>query len=92
MKTLLAASAAIMMTATAAWSVDDRYGNRLNVPHSEWLGPSEMAEKLTSQGYKVHKIESDDGAYEVDATDKNGVYMEVHVHPTTGEILPGYDD
>lgn len=51
-----------------------------------------MAEKLASQGYKVHKIEADNGAYEVDMTDRNGVLMEVYVHPATGDVLPGYDD
>ena len=48
--------------------------------------------ELGAQGYKVSKIESEDGAYEVEMTDKDGVRIETHVHPATGELLPGYDD
>ena len=44
------------------------------------------------KGYKVIDIEIDDGAYEVELTDKNGVRVEGHVHPETGELLLGYDD
>jgi uncharacterized membrane protein YkoI len=40
----------------------------------------------------VREIETDDGAYEVDVVDKDGVRMELHVHPATGELLRGYDD
>lgn len=92
MKTFLIASALGALCATSALAADDWSGNRLNVPRDQWLAPSQMAEKLAAQGYKVHKIESEDGTYEVDLTDKNGVLIEAHVHPATGEILPGYDD
>ena len=50
--------------------------NRLNVPRGEWLSPTQIAEKLGAQGYKVIEIEADDGAYEVEMTDKNGVRIE----------------
>ena len=92
MKTFLIASVLAAMCATTAMASDDRSSNRLNVPPDQWVSPSQMAEKLASQGYKVHKIETDDGAYEVDMTDKNGVLIEAHVHPVTGDLLPGYDD
>ena len=88
MKAPLFAAAALtfaMLTPASA-------GDRLNVPADQWLSPSQLTEKLTAQGYKVHKIETDDGTYEVDLTDKNGVLIEAHVHPATGEILVGYDD
>lgn len=67
-------------------------GKRLNVPRDQWMSPSEIADKLTSQGYEVFEIETDDGAYEVDLVDKNGTRIEAHVHPATGEMLVGYDD
>ena len=84
---LLAAAALSIAMLTPAFA-----GDRLNVPADQWLSPSALTDKLTSQGYKVHKIETDDGAYEVDMTDKNGVLIEADVHPATGDILPGYDD
>lgn len=92
MKTILMAGAFAAILAAPALAGDDMVNGRLNVPSSEWKSPSAIGEILATQGYKVHKIESDDGAYEVDMTDKNGVLVEVHVHPSTGDILAGYDD
>jgi hypothetical protein len=62
------------------------------VPQDQWLSPSEIIDKLSQQGYRVTEIESDDGAYEVEMIDKNGTKIDTHVHPVTGELLPGYDD
>lgn len=92
MKTILTAGALAAILAAPAFASDHMVNGRLNVPSSEWKSPSAIGEILATQGYKVHKIESDDGAYEVDMTDKNGVLIEVHVHPSTGDILAGYDD
>jgi hypothetical protein len=77
---------------TASFAIDDMFKSRLNVPADQWLSPSEVAEKLASQGYKVLEIEADDGAYEVEMLDKNGVKIDTHVHPATAELLPGHDD
>jgi hypothetical protein len=78
----------------AALAVDDDWvkGNRLNVPKDQWLSAGQISEKLAAQGYKVHEIEVDDGAYEVELIDKNGTRVDAHVHPATAEILVGYDD
>lgn len=88
---ILAALAGAAATATPAFANDWR-STRLDVPRAEWLSPTQIGEKLTGQGYKVHKIESDDGAYEVEMTDKAGMRIDAHVHPATGELLVGYDD
>jgi hypothetical protein len=77
---------------TASFAIDDMFKARLNVPADQWLPASQVAEKLASQGYKVLEIEADDGAYEVEMLDKNGVKIDTHVHPATAELLPGYDD
>jgi hypothetical protein len=92
--TLIASAIALSLFAVQpAAAVDDVFSfNRLNVPRDQWLPPSKIAEKLGEQGYKVYEIEADDGAYEVEMVDKNGVRIETHVHPATGELLPGYDD
>ena len=82
-----------MLVAAPALAADDwASGNRLDVPQGEWLSPSQISEKLSAQGYKVHEIEADDGAYEVEMIDKNGTRIDTHVHPATAELLPGYDD
>jgi len=80
-----------MLVVAPALAADWAGGKRLNVPRDQWLSPSEIADKLSSQGYEVYEIETDDGAYEVEMA-KNGTKMEVHVHPATGEVLVGYDD
>jgi Peptidase propeptide and YPEB domain len=85
--------AAVSLTAVQpAVALDDLSERRLNVPRDQWLSPTQIGEKLSAKGYKVYEIETDDGAYEVEMTDKNGVRMEAHIHPATGEILVGYDD
>jgi hypothetical protein len=83
----------LLFAATPALALDDWLkGNHLNVPRDQWLSPTEVIDKLTAQGYQVREIEADDGAYEVEMTDKNGARIEIHVHPATAELLPGYDD
>jgi hypothetical protein len=89
----LALAGLIVAAAGPAIALDDWVGgNRLNVPADQWKSASEIASKLSAEGYKVIEIESDDGAYEVEMTDKNGVRVDTHVHPATGELLTGYDD
>jgi hypothetical protein len=89
--TIVALSLAVAVP-TAAFAIDDMFKSRLNVPADQWLSPSAVTDKLTQQGYKVLEIKSDDGAYEVEMLDKNGVKVDTHVHPATAELLPGYDD
>ena len=90
---ILSAFGLSMLAAAPALGADDSAsGNRLNVPQGEWLSPAQISEKLSAQGYKVHEIEADDGAYEVEMIDKNGTRIDTHVHPATAALLPGYDD
>jgi hypothetical protein len=77
---------------TVSFAIDDMFKSRLNVPADQWLPASQVAEKLAAQGYKVLEIEADDGAYEVEMLDQNGVKIDTHVHPATAEFLTGYDD
>lgn len=84
-------AAAALGLGTAAMATDDN-AKRLNVPAAEWKSEAEIKDQLVSAGYRVREIETDDGAYEVDVVDKDGVRMELHVHPATGELLRGYDD
>jgi hypothetical protein len=89
--TAFAAAALGLGFGTGAMATDDN-AKRLNVPAAEWKSAAEIKDQLVSAGYRVREIETDDGAYEVDVVDKDGVRMELHVHPATGELLRGYDD
>jgi uncharacterized membrane protein YkoI len=48
---------------------------------------SAVARKLEGQGYTVRGIERDDGAYEVEVTDADGMRLEAYLDPRTGEVL-----
>ncbi|WP_072395867.1 PepSY domain-containing protein [Hyphomicrobium sp. CS1GBMeth3] len=87
MKKLLAATALSLAVATPALACDD-YGP-LNVPRDQWLSIPDVIKKLEGQGYKIHEIEVDDGAYEFEGTTDGGVRVEACAHPATGEILKG---
>ena len=93
MRTKLILSAVLLSVAigipAAVLAGDDNYrSNRLNLPQDKWLSPTQITEKLDQKGYKVTEIEVDDGSYEVEMTDKNGVRVDAHVHPETGELAP----
>jgi len=67
---------------------DDRLGLRVDAPRAEWMSIGDVAAKIESMGYTVREIEVDDGVYEVEGFDANGLKVEAYVHPVTGEILP----
>jgi len=66
-------------------SSDDRSG--VSVPRDQWMSVSQISAKLEAMGYDIREIEIEDGVYEVEAVDKNGMRVEAYVHPATGEIL-----
>ena len=57
------------------------------VPAEDWMPASAVARKLEGQGYTVRGIERDDGAYEVEVTDADGMRLEADLDPRTGEVL-----
>lgn len=87
MKKILAVTILSLGLAAPAVADDDDYVGILNVPRDQWLTTSDVVGKLESQGYKVHEIEADDGAFEFEATNSTGQRVEGHAHPATGEIL-----
>ena len=50
-----------------------------------WLGKELVREDLTSKGFEVRKIETENGCYEVYAL-KDGKRLEVFVNPQTGDV------
>lgn len=77
---------------TGPFAINDLLKMRLNVPADRWLSPGQIAEKPSEKGYKIVEIVSDDGAYEVEMIDKNGIHIGAHVPPEPTEMLYGYDD
>ena len=62
--------------------------SRLNVPADQRLPPLEIADKLSPQGYEVLEIDSDDGAYEGEMLDKNGVKVDTLYIPRRPSSCP----
>jgi len=105
LRTLLIAGGAglIALAGVSAWPVlaadtgratgdgDDTAAAR-SVPAEEWMSVSAVAGKLEGQGYIVREIEREDGAYEVELTDADGMRTEAHVDPRTGDVLRRDDD
>jgi len=56
-------------------------------PRAEWMKISDLALKLEAQGYTIRELDSDDGIYEVEMQDANGMRVEAYLHPVTGEVL-----
>jgi hypothetical protein len=90
-KTSLFAAIALSLAVaapTASFAIDDMFKSRLNVPADQWLPPFEIADKLSPQGYEVLEIDSDDGAYEGEMLDKNGVKVDTPYIPRRPSSCP----
>jgi uncharacterized membrane protein YkoI len=92
---LIAAGTGLLAFAgISAWPVlasdqtraDERTASR-SVPAAEWMPASEVARNLEGMGYTVREIEREDGRYEVEVTNPDGLRMEAYVDPRSGEIL-----
>ena len=81
---LLALTAALGLSGYALASDDIYYGAAAT---GQWLSGETIKTKLAQLGYTVREIESEDGRYEVKATDKQDARIELYVNPVTGEIL-----
>lgn len=83
LSTIFAFSFGVGVTAFAA----DEDSTRRGVSREQWLPITEIIEQFTTMGYQVRGIEDDDGVYEVEAIDPNGLWVKAHVDPVSGEIL-----
>jgi hypothetical protein len=91
-KFLLAPVLALSLASVPLAFADDGANGRPNVPRDQWMSVDDVTQKLTSQGFQVRKIEEDDGTYEFEGTNADGVDVQARVHPGTGEILQGDGD
>jgi hypothetical protein len=72
------AAALGVMTATAAFASE-----RCSVPKAEWQPEQALRQKLEGAGWKINRIKTDEGCYEVYGTDANGKRAETYFDPKT---------
>lgn len=58
----------------------------------QWLTKDQLSAKLTEQGYKVDKVEIEDGCAEAKVTDKDGKSLELYLDPATAAVSKKNDD
>lgn len=61
------------------------------VPMADWQPREAVQAQLEAQGLTVRRIRIDDGCYEVDANDAQGLRVKLRLDPATLEVL-GRDD
>ena len=84
MRINLAALAITLVSLGASAALADEY---CDVPMVDWRPMIELRERLESEGWVIEKIKIDDGCYEVEAVDHEGLYVEVLFDPQTFEIM-----
>jgi hypothetical protein len=80
---------AAMAAATPALASDD--GACTKAPKEQWLSIEKLEAQLTAQGYKVSKIEIEDGCVEAKVS-KDGTKSELYLDPATGALTKKEED
>lgn len=57
-------------------------------PPESWQPKAALEKLLTGKGWKVRRIKTDGGCYEVYALDEKGEKVEAYFHPRTLEPVP----
>jgi hypothetical protein len=83
-QTLIAAILFGLLGSSAVLASDDEY---CNVPVADWQPREALQKKLEDDGWKVRRIKSDDGCYEVYAIDDKGRRIEAAYDPKTFEMM-----
>lgn len=60
-------------------------GAKCNQPESSWKPVDELKTKLTTEGWTISNVKTDEGCYEVYGKDKDGNKVEVYFDPVTFE-------
>jgi hypothetical protein len=58
-----------------------------SVPKAEWQPEQALRHKLEAAGWKINRIKTDDGCYEVYGTDANGKRAETYFDPKSLEVV-----
>lgn len=64
---------------------------KCNQPQASWKPVEQLTARLTSDGWDIKNVKTDEGCYEVYAKDKDGKKVEVYFDPVTFEQV-GEDD
>lgn len=57
------------------------------VASDQWMSIQEITAKVEALGYRVQKVERDDGCYEVYGLNDSGTRYELKLHPVSGEVV-----
>lgn len=57
-------------------------------PPESWQPKAALEKQLTEKGWKVRRIKTDGGCYEVYALDEKGEKVEAYFHPRTLQPVP----
>ncbi|HVI31033.1 PepSY domain-containing protein [Phenylobacterium sp.] len=78
MKPLLTACAAMLLGAGSASAAE-----LCSVPVAEWQPRQALEKKLAADGWKVKRLKTEDGCYEVYGLDRQGRRVEAYFNPRT---------
>lgn len=73
---LIASAAALSAGAASA-------ADKCNVPVSEWQPRQALEKKMLAEGWKIKKLKTEDGCYEIYGTDRQGRRVEAYFDPKT---------
>jgi len=62
-------------------------GDDCRVPRAEWQSMEAVSRLAAGNGWSLHKIEIDDGCYEVKAQTREGRRIEARLDPKTLEVI-----
>lgn len=80
--TTAAAFATVLLSAGAASAAE-----KCNVPVAEWRPAQALQKKLEAEGWKVNRLKTEDGCYEVYGVDRQGRRVEAYFNPKTLETV-----
>ena len=75
------------LTLAAAGAAQAHGDFKCDVPKAEWKPQMELQRKLSSEGWKVRQVKTDNGCYEVYGFDGKGNRVEVYFNPKTFEKI-----
>ncbi|MBX3596257.1 MAG: PepSY domain-containing protein [Rhizobiaceae bacterium] len=87
MRSFVLSAAALTFLSGAAFAE-----NRCNAPTDQWQAPEKLQAQLEKEGWKIRKIKTDNGCYEVYATDAAGKRKETYFDPVTLQPVGEDDD
>ena len=88
MRIAIATAALMGLTALSPAFAEEAKCNR---PESSWKPVEALKTKLTTEGWTISNVKTDEGCYEVYAKNEKGEKVEVYFDPVTFEAV-GEDD